>query len=468
MIFTEARFIEFFVLVFALHWALPRNQQRKVFLLGASYVFYAAWDWRFLSLIIISGLVDFVVGIKIFDTDGESQRRRWLYVSLLTNLGMLGFFKYFNFFVDSGGDFLRLIGLPMSRSNLEIILPVGISFFTFQTLSYSIDIYRRRLEPSRSLLDVMLFVGFFPQLVAGPIVRAAHFLPQLTASRLLADIRARRYVSLFLVGFIKKACISDNIAPFVDQYFAAPMEFTAMSAWIATLLYAVQIYCDFSGYTDMAIGCAGLLGYDIGVNFDFPYYAADIRDFWRRWHISLSTWLRDYLYIPLGGSHGTKVFVYRNVLLTMLLGGLWHGAAWNFVIWGGLHGVALIVHREWRERGFGSRLPSLIGRLGAPLLTMWWVLLGWIFFRAEGLGDALRIVRAFVWFDAPGTRELSPLLFLVFAGLAVVHGLNRLQRAPEWVQGLSPWAFWPVYGATVAVALAFVRPVVKPFIYFQF
>ena len=264
---------------------------------------------------------------------------------------------------------------------LSIVLPVGISFYTFQTLSYSIDIYAGRLQPQKSLLDLATFVAFFPQLVAGPIVRAADFLPQLAIARSFSQVNVRACLILFMVGFFKKACVSDNLAPIVDRYFSAPETYNALSSWIGVLSYTVQIYCDFSGYSDMAIACAGLLGYELCVNFDFPYLASSITDFWRRWHISLSTWLKDYLYIPLGGNRGGQLFTYRNLMLTMVLGGLWHGAAWTFVVWGALHGGALIAHKEWKKL-MTSRAAATKPKnsLWPILLTFYWVCITWVFF----------------------------------------------------------------------------------------
>ena len=342
MLFTELRFLAFFLVVFAVHWTLRGLRTRKTWLLLCSYAFYAGWDWRFLGLILGSTLVDYFAGIGIQDAKTDSHRRWWLRLSLVANLGILGFFKYYDFFVESAGSLLQAFGFEPHLSTLGLILPVGISFFTFQTMSYSLDIYYRRLEPTRSLLDVALFVGFFPQLVAGPIVRASEFLPQLKRRPVFQDIAFRSALLLFLLGFIKKSCISDNLAPMVDAYYADPTLYAASAAWIAVPGYAIQVYCDFSGYSDMAIACASMLGYRLCLNFDGPYLATSLRDLWRRWHISLSTWLRDYLFIPLGGSRGGSFATGRNLAITMVLGGLWHGAAWKYVICGGLHGVGLV------------------------------------------------------------------------------------------------------------------------------
>src|SRR5436190_6954508 len=331
MLFVEFRFFWFFLLVFSVYWSLRENRSRKIWLLVCSYFFYAAWNWKFLFLLAGSSLLDYVVGYMLAQTEDPRARRGWLMLSLSANLGTLAFFKYFNFFIASGATFLAWLGLPVSVHTLNIILPVGISFYTFHSMSYTIDVYRGKQRPISNFVDLSLFVSFFPPLVAGPIVRAVYFLPQLVSTKKFSNVDVRGAVMLFLAGFIKKACIADGVAPIADRYFAHPANFTPRSAWIGVLFYAIQIYCDFSGYTDMAIAAAHLLGYQLPNNFRFPYFAQNVSDFWRRWHISLSSWLRDYLYIPLGGNRGSRAFVYRNVMITMLLGGLWHGAAWTFV-----------------------------------------------------------------------------------------------------------------------------------------
>ncbi|MFM7296734.1 MAG: MBOAT family O-acyltransferase, partial [Planctomycetota bacterium] len=415
MIFTELSFLAFFALVFGVHWALQGARARKLWLLAASYFFYAAWDWRFLSLIVGSTALDYLVGQKLEASDDERARKRWIALSVALNLGLLGVFKYANFFLDSALALARSLGFEASPHVLCIVLPVGISFYTFQTMSYSLDVYRRELRAVRDPLDFALFVTFFPQLVAGPIVRAIDFLPQLERKRLWSDVRVRACLTLFLVGYVKKACVGDNVSSLVDPYFKNPADFDALSAWSAVLFYAVQIYCDFSGYSDMAIATAGLFGYELRTNFEFPYLATSIRDFWRRWHMSLSSWLRDYLYIPLGGNRGSRLFQQRNLLLTMLLGGLWHGAGWNFVIWGALHGAALVAHREWERAGL--RLPALLGLLA----TFWWTCLAWIFFRAPTFESALVTVRSFVLFDSPGMRSTGWVPLATFVALALLH-----------------------------------------------
>src|SRR6266436_4527133 len=308
MSFVEFRFLWFFLLVFVVYWTIRGNSARKVWLLVCSYAFYAAWNWKFTFLVLGSTTVDYIVDLALGRSKSPAWRRFWIATSVCVNLGALAFFKYFNFFVSSASEFVAWLGLPTSVNTLNIILPVGISFYTFHSMSYTIDVYRRKQRPISNFVDLSLFVSFFPPLVAGPIVRAVYFLPQLVSVRKFSNVDVRGAVMLFLAGFIKKACIADGVAPTVDRYFAHPADFTPTSAWVAVLFYAIQIYCDFSGYTDMAIATAGLLGYQLPVNFRFPYFAENIAGFWHRWHISLSSWLRDYLYIPLGGNRGPSRF----------------------------------------------------------------------------------------------------------------------------------------------------------------
>ncbi|HEY0368777.1 MAG TPA: MBOAT family O-acyltransferase, partial [Chthoniobacterales bacterium] len=340
-----------------------------------------------------------------------------------------------------------------------IIIPVGVSFYTFHSMSYTIDVYRRRMQPVSNLLDLAAFIGFFPQMVAGPIVRAIQFLPQLQTRRKFADVDVRGALVLFMVGFVKKACIADALAPSADKYFAAPWDFTAISAWVGALFYAVQIYCDFSGYTDMAIACARLLGYELTLNFNFPYCARDISDFWHRWHISLSTWLRDYLYIPLGGNRGSRAFVYRNLMITMVLGGLWHGGAWTFVIWGTMHGIALVAHHAWKRR-----VPTW---LSWPM-TLSWVCAAWILFRSPDLRHASAALKGFVFFHSNGVNALAPVGLLVVLLLFAIHWLNFRRVFAKWWRRVSTPAFAVGYGAAVAIVLLFIPPHYTPFIYFQF
>jgi len=487
MIFTELRFFYFLAIVLALYWMTPWWRMRKIFLLLASYVFYGVWDYRFLSLILISTVCDYLVGLGLDRDEGRggskgaggasvARRRLLLLTSLVVNLGLLGFFKYFNFFVDSAADFLNLLGFEPHRPTLNVILPVGISFYTFQTLSYTIDIYRGDLRPTRDLPDFALFVAFFPQLVAGPIVRAAHFMPQLVEKKSAANINYQRWLTLFLIGFVKKACVADHVAPQVDAFFAKPDGYAGASAWIAVALYAVQIYCDFSGYSDMAIATAGMLGFRVPINFSHPYFAPNIADFWRRWHISLSSWLRDYLYIPLGGNRRGRRRTYINLMLTMVLGGLWHGAAWTFVIWGFLHGIGLAIHKaifgddrrdENLERSNGwARLP---GTLANVVLTFAFVCLGWVFFRSASLAEALTVLGRMTFNGAPAGEHAIPNVYAIFFTVVVaLHYLAYRIDPVEWGARLPAAVFAPAYGCAAALAIALMSVQYTPFIYFQF
>jgi alginate O-acetyltransferase complex protein AlgI len=468
MVFTELRFLLFFAAVTGAYWSLRKDRHRKQFALLASWTFYGLWDWRFLSLIFISTLVDFVVGLRMHITSCGVKRRRLLWVSLLTNLGILGFFKYFDFFSGSAADFFGGLGVTINPVLLDLVLPVGISFYTFQTLSYTIDVYRERLKPTKSMIDFALFVAFFPQLVAGPIVRAVDFLPQLNRTFRWSDVDKRAAMTLFMVGFFKKAVVADNIAPWVDSYFSNPSAFDGLSAVGATLLYATQIYCDFSGYSDMAIACGALLGYDLGRNFDAPYLSRSVTEFWRRWHISLSTWLRDYLYISLGGNRGGRLKTHRNLMATMVLGGLWHGAAWSFVVWGFLHGVALIIHKEWVRRlpdSHGLRRVSSV--LGLPL-TFWWACLAWVFFRATSLSDAWVAAVAWVTWQGPGEASIGLIWVPVMVGLVGLHVCSQRVNWPRFWRALPTPIYAFGWGAIFAILLGGMPADFQPFIYFQF
>ena len=469
MLFTEPLFLVFFAVVFGLYWSLRNNGPRKAVLLVASYVFYGAWDWRFLFLILASTTVDWLAGAALGRVVGERRRRLLLTTSVVTNLTILGFFKYFDFFVDSGVGMLRWLGLGVTAPALSIVLPVGISFFTFQSMSYTIDVYRRRLEPVRGFVDFFLFVAFFPQLVAGPIVRARELLPQLVEKRRRSDVQGRVMLTLFLVGFIKKMCIADNIGPGVEAFFAAPGLHSSSSCWLHLILFAAQVYCDFSGYSDMAVATAGLLGYRLPINFHFPYLASNVSDFWRRWHTSLSTWMRDYLYVPLGGNRGTTARTIFNVLVTMTLGGLWHGAAWTFVLFGAVHGMGLLVHRGSvlvRER----YLPALsrghavrgIGTLATFLFFC--ATLG--IFRAPRLAVS-RVVLGRLFWPESGIR-VGPGAVLGLAALLVVHVLFSRSSGVGFVGRWPRWVVAGLLGALTGLALPFVPLELEPFIYFQF
>ncbi len=463
MLFVEPLFFIFFAVVFALYWISQSLTFRKLLLIGASYLFYAAWDWRFLSLILISTAVDYFVAIRMQNSSSLGRRKAWLFLSLIVNLGMLGFFKYFNFFAEGAEDLLALFGASINQTTLSIVLPVGISFYTFQTLSYSIDVYRGKLKGEKSPLDVALFVAFFPQLVAGPIVRAIDFLPQLHVRKTFADVAVKACLLLFAIGFFKKACVSDNLAYYVDLIFASPENYAPIALATGAFLYAIQIYCDFSGYTDMAIASAGLLGFNLPKNFNAPYLATSIIDFWRRWHISLSTWLRDYLYISLGGNRHGEVKRYRNLMITMLLGGLWHGAAWTFVFWGFLHGLALslnhLLHKIWK-----INIMPVVGVVTTFLFTTY----AWVFFRAPDFETGWSINNSILSWSSEGTSLLPFVLIPVASVLSITHIVWHKQNVFEKIESLSGKKFYLVLGGITAISLALQTSGYKPFIYFQF
>jgi len=474
MVFTEFRFLLFFAVAFSAYWALRTNRSRKAWLLACSYVFYASWDWRFLWLIVVSTAVDFVVGKRLEATESPGARRAIVTLSLLVNLGFLWWFKYYNFFVDAGTGLLTALGLEPdpARYRLNIILPVGISFYTFQTLSYTIDVYRRKMKPVTSVLDFALFVGFFPQLVAGPIVRASHFLPQLAERKLFRDTAFRASLTLFGVGFVKKALVADNIAPVTDSVFADPGAFDTLGNWTAILLWHIQQYLDFSGYSDMAIATAGLLGYQIPINFNFPYFAKNISDFWRRWHISLSTWFRDYLYVTIGGSRGSLVRGIWSGCATMLLVGIWHGAGWQHAGFGILMSSAIVVSRLWDHFVPADTLARRTATLLGPLIINYFLFINWIVFRAEGFDLAMRQFEIFFFLDAGGSRTVHPAwlgAFALFAFFQFALFYGWFPRLfPVLKRRIGDYTYTALYGAATAVVLAFMAADYQPFVYFHF
>lgn len=389
MIFNSIEFLIFLPITFILYWFVFHKELKvqNLLLLAASYVFYGWWDWRFLSLIVISTLIDYIVGIKLKSTEKKSTRKKWLWVSVIFNLGLLGVFKYFNFFIDSWVNLMSSVGYHMESTwSLQVILPVGISFYTFQTMSYSIDVYRNQLEPTKDFVSFAAFVAFFPQLVAGPIERASNLLPQILKPRTFASEQSIDGVRLIIWGLFKKVVIADSLAPMVDAIFKNYTDYTGGTLFLGAVLFAFQIYGDFSGYSDIAIGTAKLFGIEVMSNFKFPYFSRDIAEFWRRWHISLSTWFRDYLYIPLGGSKGGKWKSLRNIFAIFVVSGFWHGANWTFIAWGGFHSLLYVpiflvgTNRKFLHEVAGQHkwFPS-IKELFMILLTFTLVVIAWIF-----------------------------------------------------------------------------------------
>ena len=469
MLFVEARFIFFFLIVFAVHWSLRSLRLRKLWLLVCSCVFYGAWDWRFLGLLFLPTFVDYFVAHRFEATDDERVRKRWLIGSMTMNLTLLGFFKYYNFFAESAFEFFTWLGLHPNELTLKIILPVGISFYTFQSMSYTIDVYRRKLRAVRNVWDFAMFVSFFPQLVAGPIVRAVEFLPQLDENRdFKRHVAVRTCLTLFLVGYIKKAVLADNAAAVVDTVYADPAAFSGWSNWIALAMYHIQVYGDFSGYSDMAIATAGLLGYRLTENFDFPYFSPSIGEFWRRWHMSLGRWLKDYLYVPLGGSWVSWPKRIRNIYVTMVLCGLWHGAGWQYLAFGALHATYVAVNRAWKHAvPPTSTLHTLVKYISVPLTT-YCLFFGWTIFRSEGFEHTKAMISMFFFQSSGGEETVTPWWAVFFAGCALVHwGCYKGFFRRIW-NGLSDWQYALVYGASWALVLPWPPTGYRPFIYFQF
>ncbi|MGB0714324.1 MAG: MBOAT family O-acyltransferase [Phycisphaerae bacterium] len=463
MLFTSPAFALFLPIMLAGYWS-TRGSMRRAILLAGSYFFYGCWDWRFLGLLWISTFVDFWAAQRIERSAEPGHRRLWLILSLVTNLGILGTFKYLGFFTASFASMMAQFGIVVGGPALDILLPMGISFYTFQTMSYTIDVYRGE-RAERSWMTFALYVACFPQLVAGPIMRASVLLPQLATDRRADDIRLTDGAFRLLQGLIKKLILADSLALYVDMVFADPTGYTGISAWIALYAYAFQIFLDFSGYTDMAIGIGHLLGLRFMENFDRPYIARSPSEFWRRWHISLSTWLRDYLYIPLGGSRGSKWLTSRNLMITMALGGLWHGAAWTFVLWGLFHGLLLCAERAWKHvRG---EIPSSSGavRVVQVILMFHVTCLGWLLFRSESVGQVGQMLSNLTDFSPARIHGLRILAIVMVCAVLHLMPWRRLldfldQRVPAVGQGaIAAMGLWCV--------LLF-SPNARPFIYFQF
>jgi alginate O-acetyltransferase complex protein AlgI len=468
MLFPTLTFGLFFLLIYSASWLLKgSNEWRKIVLLIASWIFYGWWDTRFVLLLIASGVLNWGTARLILAADGKPRLRKALLgLGVAANLVILGFFKYYGFFMVQVEALLHLLSWQRDLSIMQVVLPVGISFFTFQGMSYVIDIYRRQTAPA-TLLDMTLLMSFFPHLVAGPIVRASHLIPQFQRAPEMTRGMAAMGISLIVWGLFKKAVIASELSTgLVDGVFFDPSAHGSLDLVAAAYGYAVQIYCDFSAYSDMAIGIAALLGYRFPHNFNQPYRAVSLQDFWRRWHISLSSWLRDYLYISLGGSRHGLTRLCMSLMATMLLGGLWHGASWNFVIWGAIHGSVLVAERLWREYKPQAwrPLPAWVGMA----VTFHIVLLGWIFFRAATFDDALAFLGGI--FGGGTSAMLTPmLLFLILLGMTF-HFMPRysIQHVAMRVRALPAPAVGLAAGLLILIVDAMRPEGVAPFIYYQF
>ena len=471
MLFTQIEFFFLLAAAFAAILLVKNHRAQKALLLVASYYFYAYWDWRFAGLLLACTAVNYWLS-GLMEGSSPARRKLLVTIALVYSLGILGLFKYFNFFVDS---FREMAGIAHDAgSTLDLILPAGISFYTFQTLSYTIDVYRRDLRQCARFSDFALFVAFFPQLVAGPIVRASEFLPQLETPRTLSWERAYDGFRQFTLGLFKKVFIADRLAAFVDPGFENAASLSGPTLWLVVIAYAVQIYCDFSGYSDMAIGIARAMGYDFTRNFDHPYLATSIQDFWRRWHISLSTWLRDYLYVPLGGNRRGRFRTYLNLFLTMVLGGLWHGANWTFVIWGAWHGIALALDRFFTGKDSGRgprpvtrRLPGFLRSLLGWALTMLIVLVGWVFFRSPDAETALSILGRMASLS-DGITWYHPFAIGILFFVVGYHALLAAGKG-RWFELKPDTIRTPAILLTLIwLVIAYYPREFQPFIYFQF
>ncbi len=470
MIFSSLEFFAFFGCVL-LFLAIAKSQQtKKLFLLAVSYFFYGYWDWRFTFLMLAMTVANYALGQCVENAQTHRLKKLSLTAAIVFDLGVLGFFKYYNFFVESANYALQPLfaGSTAGLSPLNIILPVGISFITFQVMAYVIDIYRGVTGTAETFWDFALLTAFFPQLIAGPILKAKQFLPELQKKIVIRRENLLFGMQLFLLGLFRKVAIADRLALYVDTVFDSPQDFSSATTWLAVLAYAIQIYCDFSGYSDMAIGTAKCLGYDIPANFNIPYISRSITEFWRRWHISLSTWLREYIYIPLGGNRKGKPRQYLNLWLVMLLGGLWHGASWNFVLWGVLHGTALAIHKFYADNIRPKvSLPAPLYNAVTWAMTFLFVCTTWVFFRATSFPAAFTILQKMYSWTPAGINWYATGLVIAVPGIFVADYLGRLLYQGRYIQlnRFNHW-FWLSFWILGLIFLAPQNP--QPFVYFQF
>ena len=453
-----------FLAGFAFGFYLVRNclELRNRLIVAASFLFYGWWDYRFLFLLIASSCLDFWVAQKIEDSPDPVVRRRWLWLSIGVAASLIGFFKYYGFFIESLNSAFSGVGIPLSLPVLKVVLPVGISFYTFQTMSYVVDVYRKEIRASRDLTPFLAFVSFFPQLVAGPIERAGRLLPQFQVPRTLEIGRVHEGTWLMIWGLFKKVVIADNMAPLVETAFAHPTPGVELVLG-GVLAFAFQIYGDFSGYSDMARGMAKWFGFDLTFNFELPYFATNLREFWRRWHVSLSQWLRDYVFIPMGGSRGGEFRTGRNLVFTFLLGGLWHGAAWNFVLWGAWHGLGLVLHRVLSRAA--RNLPAAL----SWCITMAWVGYGWLLFRATSWDQVasmtLQLLQPTVWV---GMSDFWRVFLAFSVPLVAMESWMKYRKNLLQVLTWNPWKRGLLEGALLYSIVYFWKRDTPPFIYFQF
>jgi alginate O-acetyltransferase complex protein AlgI len=477
MLFNSIAFALFLPLVFVLYWLIGRERFKvqNAFMIVASYVFYGWWDWRFLFLIFISSLADFIIGSNIPKTESPGGKKVLLILSLAVNLGILGFFKYFNFFVDSFGELMQSVGLQPNLPTLRIILPVGISFYTFQTLSYTLDIYRGKLKPTHDPVAFFAFVSFFPQLVAGPIERAKNLLPQFYGPRIFDRAKAQDGLRQMLWGFAKKMIVADTMAPHVKTIFDNADTLDGLTLLMGAFFFAMQIYCDFSGYSDIAIGASRLFGFELSRNFAYPYFSRDIGEFWRRWHISLSSWFRDYVYIPMGGSFVPKSRQMLNIFITFTVSGLWHGANWTFVVWGALNGLyyfpLMLANKQGQYKGdiAGDRWFPPFNEAMAMLGTFLITLLAWVFFRAASIGDAGNyIFQAFStpWLALDHVQYFDILPYAIFP--LVVEWFRRTRQHGLEISDIPQPMRWVIYLLVITGVVVFGKFGSQEFIYFQF
>jgi D-alanyl-lipoteichoic acid acyltransferase DltB (MBOAT superfamily) len=474
MVFNSVQFAVFFAVVYGLYRVLPHRAQ-NLMLVAASYVFYSAWDWRFLSLLVGSTIIDFQIARYIGREPSPRKRRVALIASLAYNFGVLGFFKYFDFFADSLARIFNLVGWHLDPVTLHVLLPMGISFYTFMTVSYVIDVYRNEIPPESNLIDFALFVAYFPHLVAGPILRASRLLPQIARPRTITSAQSVEGIWLFGWGLFQKMFVADNLADIVASAYHAGSPASGTGVLVATYAFAFQIYGDFAGYSNMARGISKLLGIELNINFRFPYFVASPQEFWRHWHISLSTWLRDYLYIPLGGSRGSELATLRNLMITMVLGGLWHGAAWRFVLWGAYQGLALVVARGIERWSAARGLvipPGLNWRRAVLIILMFHVTcFGWLIFRAESVGHVFELTRRLAVDLLPTLQTLPAALasLMPFVGpLMLVHVYQARWDSESAPLQLVPPVRYALYAGIFYLVLLFGSFEGAQFIYFQF